>query len=146
MFKSLKLLCSLLLLVCICLPLSQCSGPVTEGATGPAPLVSLYVFGESLDLTDHDDLLSIAAWTLPAVLALLSFRRPRSLLLIFADLITSLGALVFWLRIFLLSEQLVWAGYVAAGAIAVLIALALLEGGCMLSRQLNVCWRTKAGD
>lgn len=141
MVKSLKLLCSLLLLVCICLPLSQCSGPVTEGATGPAPLVSLYVFGESLDITDAGDLLSIGAWTMPAVLMLLTFRRPRSLLLIFADLITSLGALVFWLRIFMLSEQLVWAGYVAAGAIAVLIALALLEGGCMWRRRLNVYCR-----
>lgn len=135
MLKSVKLLCSLLLVICICLPLSQCSGSVTEGDVGPAPVVSLYVYGEALEISDSADLFSIGAWILPATLVLLTLRRQRSLSLAIIDLIASLGACAIWLRLVMMSEQLVWGGYLAGVVISLLLVMALIECVCLSKRS-----------
>lgn len=127
MLKSLKLLCSLLLVICICLPLSQCSGPVAEGDTGPAPLVNLYLYGETFEITDVSDVLSAVVWLTPALLALVTFRSKPTFRAMALQLVAILAAAVLWLRLFMLSEHMLWAGYLAGGAISITLALVVYE-------------------
>lgn len=125
--KIVKLIASLVLVACIFLPLSQCSGPIPENHKEPAPLINNYIFGEEFDAVDMDGIFRIFTWVIPAVLAFLALKFGISIKLSLAQLISSvLAGLVLWGAIFM-SPKILWAAYAAGLAIIVLLFLSLAE-------------------
>ncbi len=128
MLYKIKLIFSIVLLVCIFLPLAQCSSSVKEGHVGERPMVNQYIFNDAFD---SESVIAVISWVLPFLLVLLGLKFGVGIKLLAAQV----GAIFFsafsGLGVIIWSHHLLWPAYLAAVAMLIYLLVIVIELGLL---------------